>query len=149
MQKMEFTEALDAIVANDPRYDRDAYIFLRDALDAALKQRKKKRTEILRHVSGSELLEGVKHLALREFGPMTTTVFDYWGIKECGDFGEMVFNLIRIGVFGKNESDSIEDFKNGYDFHETFVEPFLPKKVANHDLASKKTSVKKRERSQK
>ena len=41
MQKIGFAEALDSIVASDPRYQRDAYIFLRDALDFTTKQQKK------------------------------------------------------------------------------------------------------------
>ena len=128
MQKLEFGEALDLIIAEDPRYDREAYNFLRDALDATLKQRKKAR-EGEGHVSGQQLLDGIRLHALREFGPMVPTVLDYWGVK-CGqDFGEMVFNLIRIGIFGKSETDSIEDFKGGYDFHAAFVVPYLPEKA--------------------
>jgi len=57
---------------------------------------------------------------------MVTTVFGYWGITKCEDFGEMVYRLIELGTFGKSESDSIEDFKNSYTFHEAFVVPFLP-----------------------
>jgi uncharacterized repeat protein (TIGR04138 family) len=38
----------------------------------------------------------------------------------------MVFNLIRIGIFGKTEADTIEQFQNGYDFEEAFVAPFRP-----------------------
>ena len=41
MQKIGFAEALDSIVASDPRYQRDAYVFLRDALDYTTKQQKK------------------------------------------------------------------------------------------------------------
>ena len=40
----------------------------------------------------------------------------------------MVFNLIGAGIFGKTEQDSIEDFKNVYDFEEAFVKPFAPAK---------------------
>lgn len=128
MQKLEFGEALDLILAQDQRYDREAYNFLRDALDATLKQRRKAR-EGEGHVSGQQLLDGIRLHALREFGPMVTTVLYYWGVK-CGqDFGEMVFNLIRIGIFGKSETDSIEDFEGGYDFHTAFVVPYLPAKV--------------------
>ena len=40
----------------------------------------------------------------------------------------MVFNLIEAGIFGKTEEDSLEDFKNVYDFEEAFVKPFAPAK---------------------
>ena len=128
MQKIGFAEALDSIVASDSRYQRDAYIFLRDALDFTTKQQKKIKGATVRHVAGPELLEGVRQYALKEFGPLVITVFDNWGIHCCEDIGNMVFNLIEAGIFGKTEEDSMEDFKNVYDFEEVFVKPFAPVK---------------------
>src|SRR6266478_4473742 len=128
MQKIGFAEALDSIIAADSRYHRDAYVFLRDALDFTTKQQKKIKGTQVRHVTGPELLDGVRQYALKEFGPMVMTVFDSWGIHSCEDIGHMVFNLIGAGVFGKTDQDSIEDFKNVYDFEEAFVRPFAPAK---------------------
>jgi uncharacterized repeat protein (TIGR04138 family) len=128
MQKIGFAEALDSIVSNDARYARDAYVFLRDALDFTTKQQKKAKGTNVRHVAGPELLDGVKQYALKEFGPMAVTVFDYWGIHATEDIGHMVFNLIDAGIFGKTEEDSLEDFKDVYDFDEAFVKPFAPTK---------------------
>jgi len=133
MQKIGFAEALDSIVANDPRYHRDAYVFLRDALDYTTKQQKKTKGASVRHVAGPELLEGVRQYALKEFGPMVVTVLSYWGIRSCEDVGHMVFNLIGAGIFGKTEEDSIDDFKNVFDFQEAFVKPFAPEKSARLD----------------
>jgi uncharacterized repeat protein (TIGR04138 family) len=130
MQKIGFAEALDSIIAADPRYQRDGYIFLRDALDFTTKQQKKVKGVSVRHVTGPELLEGVRQYAIKEFGPMVMTVFDSWGIHSCEDIGNIVFNLIGAGVFGKTEQDSIEDFKNVYDFQEAFVKPFAPERRA-------------------
>ena len=129
MQKIGFAEALESIVANSPRYHRDGYIFLRDALDFTTTQQKKIKGVSVRHVTGPELLDGVRQHALKEFGPMVITVFDSWGIQSCEDVGHMVFNLIGAGVFGKTEEDSIKDFKNVYDFKEAFVRPFAPTKA--------------------
>ncbi len=128
MQKIGFAEALDSIVASDPRYHRDAYVFLRDALDYTTKAQKKIKGAPVRHVAGPELLDGVRQYALKEFGPMVVTVLSYWGIKNTEDFGHMVFNLIGAGIFGKTDEDSIEDFKDVYDFKEAFVKPFEPPK---------------------
>jgi uncharacterized repeat protein (TIGR04138 family) len=130
MQKIGFAEALDSIVASDPRYQRDAYVFLRDALDFTTKQQKKTKGVSVRHVTGPELLDGVRRYALKEFGPMVMTVFENWGVRSCEDIGNIVFNLIGAGVFGKTEEDSIEHFKNVYDFEEAFVKPFAPEKPA-------------------
>jgi len=126
MQKIGFAEALDSIVAIDPRYNSDAYVFLRDALDYTTKQQKKTKGASVRHVAGPELLEGVRQYALKEFGPMVITVLSYWGIRTCEDIGNMVFNLITAGIFGKTEEDSIDDFKNVFDFQDAFVRPFEP-----------------------
>ena len=134
MQKIGFAEALDSIVASDPRYHRDAYVFLRDALDYTTKQQKKAKGASVRHVAGPELLEGVRQYALKEFGPMVVTVLSYWGVRSCEDVGHMVFNLIGAGIFGKTEEDSIDDFKNVFDFQEAFVKPFAPEKTAPLDV---------------
>ncbi len=132
MQKLDFGEKLDHIVQLDTRYDRDAYLFLRDALDYTVKQRKKAREGGDQHVTGQQLLEGIRLFALKEFGPMVPTVLTYWGIRRGDDFGEMVYNFIREGIFGKTDTDSIEDFKGGYTFHDAFVAPYLPEKLPAH-----------------
>jgi uncharacterized repeat protein (TIGR04138 family) len=125
MQKLDFAEAVDLIVARDPRYDRESYSFLRDALDYTVKHRKKSRQGTgSGHVSGQQLLEGIRQYALKQFGPMVITVLTYWGISRCEDFGEMVYNLIRTGVFGKTDTDSLDDFKGGYTFEAAFVTPY-------------------------
>src|SRR5260370_22339255 len=129
MQKIGFAEVLESVITNDPRYHRDGYIFLRDALDFTTKQQKKIKGATVRHVAGPELLDGVRQYALKEFGPMVITVFDSWGIHSCEDIGHMVFNLIGAGIFGKTEEDSMEDFKNVYDFQDVFVKPFAPVKA--------------------
>jgi uncharacterized repeat protein (TIGR04138 family) len=61
---------------------------------------------------------------------MVMTVFDSWGIHSSADIGNMVFNLIGAGIFGKTEEDSLEDFRNVYNFEEVFVKPFAPEKPA-------------------
>lgn len=129
MQKIGFAEALDSILLTDTRFHRDAYVFLRDALDFTVKQKKKNKEEVSRHVTGQELLEGVRQFALKEFGPMVPTVFSYWNVNSCADIGHMVFNLIEAGIFGKTDRDSIEDFRDFYDFKDAFVKPFLPEPV--------------------
>lgn len=131
MQKLDFGEKLDLIVQQDSRFDREAYLFLRDALDYTVKLRKKsKETKETKdgtdHVSGQQLLDGIRQFALKQNGPMVPTVLAYWGVRRGEDFGEMVFNFIREGIFGKTDTDTVEDFKGGYDFHDAFVLPFLP-----------------------
>ncbi|PZR72150.1 MAG: hypothetical protein DLM52_13510, partial [Chthoniobacterales bacterium] len=103
-------------------------------LDFTTKQQKKMKGAAVKHVAGPELLEGVRQYALKEFGPMALSVFSYWGIKRCEDIGQMVFNLIAAGIFGKTDEDSMDDFKAVYDFNDAFVKPFKPQSLAPKSL---------------
>lgn len=129
MQNPEFSEIVTLICKEDARYDRRAYEFVRLGLDATVKELKKKeaaKAEPSRHVSGPELLNGLRVYALDQYGPLAKTVLNAWGVARCRDFGEIVFNLIDYKVFSKTETDRREDFDRLYDFDEAFVRPFLP-----------------------
>ncbi len=125
-KNLNVDDVLEEILARDTRYARDAYYFMREALDHTQKQQLKTRKAEPRHVTGQELLEGIRQFALDQFGPMTLTVLDEWGVRRCEDFGEIVFNMVDAHLLGKTDKDSREDFKGGYDFHEAFRKPFLP-----------------------
>ena len=131
MQAVNFEVILDKIVKDDPRFHRDAYFFLREALDHTQKMVGKAKRDEIRHVSGKELLDGIRDYGLDQFGPMTLTVLDEWGIRSCEDFGEMVFNMVGKNLLAKTESDTREDFKDGFNFDDAFRQPFLPKKKAS------------------
>jgi uncharacterized repeat protein (TIGR04138 family) len=126
MHEVALEQALDRILAQDPRYPRDAYHFVREALDYTQKMVSRGQRGRLRHVTGQELLAGIRAYALEQFGPMTLTVFEEWNIRSCRDFGEIVFNMVDAGILAKTEQDSRADFEKGYDFEEAFRKPFLP-----------------------
>jgi len=126
MQEVNFDEALDQIVATDTRFHRDAYVFMREALDFTQKLIGKENQGKVRHVTGTELLDGLRQYALSQFGPMTITVFEEWGVQQCKDFGDIVFNMVEIGLLAKTEKDTRDDFQTGYDFTEAFSKPFWP-----------------------
>jgi uncharacterized repeat protein (TIGR04138 family) len=140
-----FQETVSEICKKDARYQPDAYFFLIEALDVTVKDIRKNQPEHGRHVSGKELLNGIKTYAIEEFGPMAFTVFSEWGIHATLDFGEIVFNLVESGRLGKTESDSRDDFKNGFDFDEAFVVPFEPQ--PSDSPASKPNASRRRKRS--
>ena len=125
MNNPSIVELLESVLKKDPRYTAQAYIFVREGLDHTVKQLEKPR-----HVSGGELLEGMREYALAEYGPLAKRVLSEWGISECVDFGNIVFNLVNEGLLGKTEEDRIEDFMEGYDFHEAFIRPFQPENPA-------------------
>jgi uncharacterized repeat protein (TIGR04138 family) len=141
MQAPNFEETLAQILKRDARYDRGAYFFVREALDFTQKMVKSK--DEVRHVSGQELLAGIRKYALKEFGPMAQTVLSEWGVRKCEDFGELVFNMVERNLLAKTEHDSREDFKNGYDFFQAFRQPFLPsaKEVLAPEPEAKPTQV--------
>ena len=131
MQDPDFAELVGLICKEDPRYDRKAYDFIRLGLDHTVKELRKKegaKAARSRHVSGPELLEGLRIYALDQYGPLAKTVLNSWGVRRCTDFGEIVFNLIEYNVFSKTENDRREDFSDIYSFDEAFVKPFLPEK---------------------
>ena len=121
MKYESIDDLLAPILEADKRYSVEAYLFVREGLDHTVSQLEKPR-----HVTGQELLDGIREYALREFGPVAKRVLSEWGIKECIDFGNIVFNLVNHGLLGKTEEDTIEDFMDGYDFHEAFIQPFRP-----------------------
>ena len=126
MQAVNFQEAVAAIVAKDTRYQPAAYLFVREALDHTQRKVLRSRESTVCHVSGQELLEGIRQYALQQFGPMALHLLHEWGVRSCEDFGELVFNMIECGLLAKNENDTRADFKGGYPFEEAFRRPFLP-----------------------
>jgi uncharacterized repeat protein (TIGR04138 family) len=123
MQK-PFNEVVDQIVERDPRYEKGAYLFLKEALEYTLKQLKRGQSDPNSHVTAAQLLDGFRQLALKEFGPMAMTVLEYWRVTSSDDVGSMVFAFIEAGVFGKTDSDNLADFNQSLDFHAAFVTPF-------------------------
>ena len=78
------------------------------------------------HITGKELLDGIREYALQQFGPLAYTVLKHWNLCKCEDIGNMVFNMVDMQILKKTEHDSREDFKGGYDFEEAFRRPFEP-----------------------
>jgi uncharacterized repeat protein (TIGR04138 family) len=147
MPEMDFKEVVKGICANDNRYPTEAYAFVREALDFTTKMLNKPAENKKKHVTGAELLDGIREYAIQEFGPMTSTVFKTWGISRTEDFGEIVFNLVESGILGKTDTDKKEDFVNRYDFFNIFVKPFLPLSAFSELKNRRKTAPSKRKRS--
>ena len=126
MQRRSFEEALAIILKEDQRYAPEAYFFLRQALDFSVRMLNKPEQGPARHVTGQELMEGVRLFAIQEYGPMARTVLRMWGLTRTEDFGEIVFSLVNKGVLGKQAQDKKEDFAGVYDFVEAFTAPFRP-----------------------
>ncbi len=126
MHEVNFRDALEQIVERDARYQREAYLFVREALNFTQKVVSKQNKDKVRHVTGQELLAGIREYALSQYGPMTHLLLTEWGLHSCQDFGEIVFNMVDGNLLAKTENDSRDAFKDGYDFDQAFRDPFRP-----------------------
>jgi uncharacterized repeat protein (TIGR04138 family) len=99
----------------DDRYRTGAYEFVLTGLDYYQTKLGEKR-----HVSGQELSKALLVFAHKQFGLMAKSVFDYWGVKTTGDLGCIVYNMIRVGMMGKQPHDSLDDFYNVVDVEAAF-----------------------------
>src|SRR5476649_2699047 len=131
MAKINFAEVVEQICEKDLRFSSDAYHFVQEGLNHTLKSLKRGGQHAHRHVSGQELLHGLREFALKEYGPMSKAVLNEWGIKTTDDIG-------------KNDTDSPSDFKNVFTFDDAFVKPFVPRNVAPPVRKTSSTKTKKR-----
>jgi uncharacterized repeat protein (TIGR04138 family) len=111
----DFFVRLSHLLKKDPRFKEEAYFFVMNALNRAVEKLEKPR-----HLTGQELLETLRDEAAAQFGPMATTVFHHWGVKNSLDFGLIVFNMVGEGILSKTESDRLEDFKSELFFDNLF-----------------------------
>lgn len=97
------------------RYPRAAYEFVLAGLGRTVDALPEHR-----HITGQELLRGLSEYVRESFGPLALDVLHDWNIRECMDFGRIVFHLVEAGHLSKTEQDSIDDFSGGYDFAREF-----------------------------
>lgn len=108
---------LNELLKRDPRFTIDAYLLINDGLRHAHQVTGKKS-----HITAQELLEAIRRLMSKRYGPMAKTVLNSWGIFSTDDIGEVIFNLVNAGLMLKEEADPIENFHAVYDFDTAFVE---------------------------
>ncbi|MGH7574757.1 MAG: Minf_1886 family protein [Longimicrobiales bacterium] len=108
-------QVLDRLRERNPRFHEAAYLFVLSALHHVIQ-----RLPEPRHISGRELAEGVRDLAIERFGPMARTVLEHWGIRATADVGELVFALVDCNILIKQNEDLPEDFRDVFDFDDAF-----------------------------
>ena len=115
-------EKIRKIRKDDSRYHRDAYYFVMESLKFTAKQVGEiKETN---HITGRQLLEGIKVRAIKEFGPMAASVLNEWGLRSTIDFGHIAHNLVSNGIIKKADDDFIDDFRDVFSFYDAFIKPF-------------------------
>jgi uncharacterized repeat protein (TIGR04138 family) len=105
-----FEDAVEQILQKNDDYPADAYFFIRAALDATVEKCRKPAENP--HLSAEELYFGFCAYALEEYGPLAQAVMEQWNVLTSSDVGNLVYNLIEVGVFGKQEGDRREQFDN-------------------------------------
>src|SRR5262245_53964759 len=117
------------VAARDPRFAYEAYDFIFKGLDHAetmlgrgqAAKSEEEGNHPVQHVNSRELLQGIRALALEEFGLMANIVFRMWGVRSTEDFGRIVFNLVEAGMITKTDDETLADFRNVFDFEEALV----------------------------
>jgi uncharacterized repeat protein (TIGR04138 family) len=118
-QKSDVVEKIRDLLKRDSRYRPEAYDFIRQALEF-----QGQRAQVRGHLSGRDLLEGFRDLAIQRYGPLARMVLEQWGIRRTEDVGEVVFNMVDVGLLSKTETDRREDFAGVYDFRDVFVDRY-------------------------
>ncbi|MGN6504016.1 MAG: Minf_1886 family protein [Tepidisphaeraceae bacterium] len=114
-------DSLELLAAHVGSYAVDAYYFVQQGLAlTAAKHHGNGVVSNTRHITGQQLCEGLRDLAIRQWGMMARTVLERWGVYTTLDFGRIVYAMIDAGFMGKTEDDRLEDFKNVYDFRTAF-----------------------------
>lgn len=128
------SQPLHKLALEDGRYSPEAYRFLFEALETVVQDLGRESAEgLARHVSGGELLEGLKRRARRQFGPLAAQVWRSWGIRESVDWGRIVFLLVDKQMLRRQDEDSIDDFRVDFDFDRYFITEYelaLPPEIA-------------------
>lgn len=123
-----FEDAVDTIISMHPEYSPDAYSYMRSSLDSAA--RRFGKTPDNPHLTAEELYLGFCAALLEDYGPLAKAVTEHWGIFKSADVGAIVYNLIEVGVFGRQESDTQSQFDHLRPIEDVLNEPYLiaPKK---------------------
>ena len=127
MNDLAFRDGImDQIHLRETRFHERAYLFVLAALEfrqASLPQR--------RHITGRELAEAVRDLALEKFGVMGRLVLEHWGVRTSADVGDVVFTLVECGFLISQPTDSRNDFIDVVDFDRAFVHEYPWASVAH------------------
>jgi uncharacterized repeat protein (TIGR04138 family) len=116
MTELQFADdVLDQLQERNPRFHARSYLFVLEALHSVIRS-----LDAPRHISGRELTEGIREIAIGRYGRLARTVLEHWGIHETGDVGRVVFALVEQGILTRQEEDRLEDFVDLFDFEEAF-----------------------------
>jgi uncharacterized repeat protein (TIGR04138 family) len=119
---------MEDVIRSDGRYPLEAFAFLHDALNHAVtavhgaeaSASRDADSETARHVSGMQLCQAMRDLAIERWGRLARPVLAKWNIHATIDLGNMVYLLVNNSFMRKTDDDSIEDFRDVYSFDDAF-----------------------------
>ncbi len=111
---------IDEVAGADGRYEKYAWRFVLSGVESTIEMLQSNG-----HISGEELLDGLRVIASKQFGPMAKEVLNHWGVYTTRDIGNIVFGLIAAGLLEDSAEDSIEDFDDIFDFRKVFEEDYF------------------------
>ena len=119
-------KTIEEISKNDGRYDVTAFKFVHDGLGQIVQKIRDSRgyDPEPHHISGQELAMGLGELGIERWGLLAKLVLSKWGLSCSRDFGEIVYMMIEHGWMTAQETDTIEDFDDVYDFKTVFKDKF-------------------------
>ncbi|WP_145168757.1 Minf_1886 family protein [Rubripirellula lacrimiformis] len=128
-------QAMRDLLVEDKRFKIEAYQFIRESLQYAHEHLSETAPSPREgeefsdesdpnHVTGQQLCEACRQYALQQYGYLAKMVLANWGVHQTSDFGELVYNLIRIEQMRKSDSDRREDFHDVYCFDNAFEPEF-------------------------
>lgn len=116
MPELAFRDGvMDQIRMREARFDEPAYLFVLAALEFC-----QSRLSDRRHITGRELAESCRDLAIARYGVLARMVLEFWGITTTADFGTVVFTLVDLGLLMSQPTDTREDFTDVFDFADAF-----------------------------
>jgi len=115
-------KSMEEVIREDGRYPPEAFAFLHDGLNRAVQgvYGDEQGESGQRHVSGRQLCEALRDLAVERWGMLARVVLNKWNVRETVDFGNMVYLLVENNFMRKTEDDNLDDFRDVYDFDKAF-----------------------------
>ena len=119
----QVVHVIESLARDRGRYSPQAYFFVLEALNFTLERLQKEGHA--GHITGHQLLAGIRDFGLRSFGFLGRAVFESWGVTKSCDFGDIVFDLVSVQLLSKQDTDTKADFEGGFDFENAFEAKYI------------------------
>jgi uncharacterized repeat protein (TIGR04138 family) len=129
-------KSIEEIAKLDGRYSLRAFEFVHEGLGRTVKKQygDDAASRGPRHITGRQLCLGLAEFAAEKWGRMAGVVLNQLGLKTTEDFGQIVYLMVEHKWMYARPQDSMDEFKNVYDFEEVFEKNFEFPSFKNKDV---------------